>query len=52
MTIERLNALYTAFAKASKADPSMEDQARAPSKNWKAAIRITAGCGNPSRTSP
>ncbi|MBW8889047.1 MAG: arginine--tRNA ligase [Fibrobacteres bacterium] len=29
MTIERLNALYTAFAKAAEADPSMEDQARA-----------------------
>lgn len=29
MTIERLNALYTAFAKASEADASMEDQARA-----------------------
>jgi arginyl-tRNA synthetase len=29
MTIERLNGLYTAFAKAAEADPSMEDQARA-----------------------
>lgn len=29
MTIERLNALYTAFSKAAEADPSMEDQARA-----------------------
>jgi len=28
MTIERLNALYTAFAEAAKADPALEDQAR------------------------
>ena len=29
MTIERLNALYTAFSNAAQAEPAMEDQARA-----------------------